>query len=67
MDNQQKCPFPGRASSSRSNQDWWPNRLNLKALDQNPPMRDPMGEDFNYAEVFKTLDLEALKTAYPST
>jgi catalase-peroxidase len=61
MDNEQKCPFPGRAGSSRSNQDWWPNRLNLKALDQNPPMRDPMGEDFNYAEAFKTVDLEALK------
>jgi catalase-peroxidase len=61
MDNEQKCPFPGRAGSSRSNQDWWPNRLNLKALDQNPPMRDPMGEDFDYAEAFKSVDLAALK------
>ncbi len=61
MDNEQKCPFPGRAHTGRSNQDWWPNQLNLKVLHQNPPARDPMGADFNYAEAFKTLDLQALK------
>jgi len=44
-----------------SNQDWWPNQLNLKVLRQNSPLSDPMGKDFNYAEEFKTLDLEALK------
>ncbi|MFN0146954.1 MAG: catalase/peroxidase HPI [Dehalococcoidia bacterium] len=44
-----------------SNQDWWPNQLNLKGLNQNSPLSDPMGKDFNYAEAFKTLDLEALK------
>src|SRR5258707_12192863 len=44
-----------------SNQDWWPNRLNLKVLHQNSPASDPMGVDFNYAEEFKTLDLDALK------
>jgi len=44
-----------------SNQDWWPNQLNLKVLRQNSPLSDPMGGDFNYAEEFKTLDLEALK------
>jgi len=44
-----------------SNQDWWPNQLNLKILRQNSPLSDPMGRDFNYAEEFKTLDLEALK------
>jgi catalase-peroxidase len=44
-----------------SNKDWWPNQLNLKVLHQNPPQADPMGEEFNYAEEFKTLDLEALK------
>ena len=44
-----------------SNQDWWPNQLNLKALHQNSPLSDPMGRDFNYAEEFKTLDLDALK------
>jgi catalase-peroxidase len=44
-----------------SNQDWWPNQLNLKMLRQNSPLSDPLGKDFNYAEEFKTLDLEALK------
>jgi catalase-peroxidase len=44
-----------------SNQDWWPNRLNLKVLRQNSPLSDPMGRDFDYAEEFKTLDVEALK------
>jgi len=44
-----------------SNQDWWPNQLNLKVLRQNSPVSDPMGRDFNYAEEFKTLDVEALK------
>jgi catalase-peroxidase len=43
------------------NQDWWPNQLNLNVLHQNSPLSDPMGEDFNYAEEFKTLDLNALK------
>ena len=44
-----------------SNQDWWPNRLNLKILHQNSPQSNPMGKDFKYAEEFKTLDLDALK------
>ena len=44
-----------------SNQDWWPNQLNLKVLRQNTPASDPMGRDFNYAAEFKTLDLDALK------
>ena len=44
-----------------SNQDWWPNQLNLKVLRQNTSASDPMGRDFNYAEEFKTLDLDALK------
>ncbi len=44
-----------------SNQDWWPNQLNLKILRQNSPLPNPMGNDFNYAEEFKTLDLDALK------
>ncbi|MGE5815457.1 MAG: catalase/peroxidase HPI [Acidobacteriota bacterium] len=61
MDNEQKCPVPARAHTSRSNQDWWPGRLNLTVLHHNPPARDPMGAEFNYAEEFKTLDLEALK------
>jgi catalase-peroxidase len=44
-----------------SNQDWWPNRLNLQVLRQTSPLSDPMGKDFNYAEEFKTLDLDAVK------
>ena len=44
-----------------SNRDWWPNQLDLKVLHQNSPLSDPMGKDFNYAEEFKTLDLDALK------
>ncbi len=44
-----------------TNQDWWPNQLSLKPLQQNSPLSDPMGEDFDYAEEFKSLDLAALK------
>ena len=44
-----------------SNQYWWPDQLNLKALRQNSPLSDPMGTDFNYAEAVKTLDLDELK------
>ena len=44
-----------------SNADWWPNQLNLKVLHQNSPMGNPMGQDFNYADEFKKLDLVALK------
>jgi catalase-peroxidase len=44
-----------------SNQHWWPNQLNLKPLQQNSRRSNPMGEEFNYAEAFKTLDLDALK------
>ena len=45
-----------------SNQHWWPNQLNLRPLQENAPLSDPMGKDFNYADEFKTLDLDALKT-----
>ena len=61
MDNEKKCPFSGKAHSGRSNRDWWPNQLNLNALHTNHPAGDPMGEAFNYAEEFKSLDLDALK------
>jgi catalase-peroxidase len=61
MENETKCPVTGRANAARSNRDWWPNQLNLKVLHQNPPARDPMGATFNYAEEFKSLDLDALK------
>ncbi len=59
-----KCPFHSGANTSvgsRSNKDWWPNQLNLKILHQNTPQSDPMGDGFNYAEAFKTLDLDAVK------
>ncbi|MGQ0736909.1 MAG: catalase/peroxidase HPI [Acidobacteriota bacterium] len=61
MSNEQKCPFSGKAHSGPANIDWWPNRLNLKVLHRHPPAGNPMGPEFNYAEEFKTLDLEALK------
>ncbi|MEO1264574.1 MAG: catalase/peroxidase HPI [Pseudomonadota bacterium] len=51
------CPFMGNTAIKQ----WWPNQLNVKMLHQNPPMSDPMGRDFSYAEAFKTLDLEAVK------
>ncbi|MFN0096424.1 MAG: peroxidase family protein, partial [Dehalococcoidia bacterium] len=46
---------------STSNRDWWPNQLDLRPLQQNSPLSDPMGDDFNYANEFKSLDLDALK------
>ncbi|MEL6536751.1 MAG: catalase/peroxidase HPI [Bacteroidota bacterium] len=49
------------AAGAFSNADWWPNALNLKILHQNSPLTDPMDEDFDYAEEFKSLDLEAVK------
>ena len=63
MSNESKCPVMhhSQAQGTIANQQWWPNQLNLKMLHQNPPTSNPMGEDFNYAEAFETLDLEALK------
>ena len=63
MSNESKCPVMSHAPAQGSvaNQRWWPNQLNLKVLHQNTPESNPMGEDFNYAEAFKTLDLAALK------
>jgi catalase-peroxidase len=62
------CPVPHGASSApttarrgRTNHDWWPNQLNLKPLSQHPPESNPLGEEFSYAEEFKTLDLDALR------
>ncbi|MHB8714794.1 MAG: catalase/peroxidase HPI [Sulfuricaulis sp.] len=56
-----KCPFVHKAGSGASNHDWWPNQLHLEILHQHTPESSPMGEDFNYAEEFKTLDLAAVK------
>ncbi len=53
-------PTP-KPSRPRTNQDWWPNQLNLQVLHQHSPRANPMGEDFSYAEEFKTLDVDALK------
>ena len=62
MSNESKCPIMGHSHAGTiANQRWWPNQLNLKVLHQNAPSGNPMGEDFNYAEEFKTLDLEELK------
>ena len=61
MANESKCPFSGKAHSGTANRDWWPNQLNLKVLHQHPPKGDPMGETFDYAAAFKTVDLEELK------
>ena len=65
MDGESKCPMGGItgriAFGMRTNTDWWPNQLNLKVLHPNPPAGDPMGAAFDYAEAFKTLDLEEVK------
>ncbi len=50
-----------KASRPRSNQDWWPNQLDLSVLHQHSPRGNPLGEDFDYAEAFKDLDVDALK------
>ena len=59
-----ECPvLPGRVhpTAGDANTEWWPNRLNLKILAKNPAVSNPMGEDFNYAEGFNSLDLAAVK------
>jgi catalase-peroxidase len=66
MDDESRCPFAGKTERNAvvlemSNQLWWPNQLNLKILHQNSPLSDPMGEAFDYAAAFKTLDLEAVR------
>ena len=66
MNEDSKCPVTGRADKptaggGTSNRDWWPNQLNLKILHQHSSLSDPMGKGFNYAEEFKSLDLEAVK------
>src|ERR1700722_1716537 len=75
MSDEMKCPVahgsieqppagPGAVTTShgvsRKNADWWPNQLNLKILNQHSPLNNPMGESFNYAEEFKSLDLDAV-------
>ena len=65
MSNESKCPFSGSmlkhtAAGAKGNRDWWPDQLNLGILHQQSSLSNPMGEEFNYAEEFKTLDLDAV-------
>ena len=63
MSEQAKCPVVGAtaAKGGTSNRDWWPNHLNLKVLQQHSPAADPLGEAFDYAKEFKSLDLAEVK------
>ena len=65
MSDESKCPFTGGhvkdPAEGTTNSDWWPHRLDLKVLQQNPPAADPMGPDFDYAAAFTSLDLDAVK------
>ena len=61
MTTEAKCPFLHAAGSGPSNRDWWPHQLNLKILHQRSPLSDPMGEAFDYAAEFQSLDFAALK------
>ena len=65
MSAEAKCPFPGATNKSttangKSKQDWWPNQLDLQMLHQHSSKSNPMGKAFNYAQEFKTLDLDAV-------
>jgi len=66
MSTESKCPFSGgtrqpTAAAGPSNTDWWPNQLKLNMLHQHTAKSNPLGEDFNYAQAFKKLDLAAVK------
>ncbi|MFZ1264462.1 MAG: catalase/peroxidase HPI [Chitinophagaceae bacterium] len=66
VNDESKCPFIGgalkqSAGSGSRNRDWWPNQLKLNILRQHASLSNPMGESFNYAQEFKSLDLAALK------
>ncbi len=65
MPDESKCPFSNGAhshttASVKGNQDWWPEQLNLGILQQHSALSNPMGEEFNYADEFKSLDLDAV-------
>ena len=60
MTDATKCPFPSRQSKSKTNSDWWSNQLDIQVLHRNSTLSDPMGEAFDYAKEFKTLDLNAV-------
>ena len=66
MNNENQGPAMGGANThavggGTSNRDWWPNQLNLSILHQHSSLSNPMGEEFDYAEEFQKLDLQALK------
>jgi len=66
MSDSPKCPFAGIHGArtkvgAQSNQDWWPNKLNLRILHQHSSQSNPLGAHFNYPQAFKQLDLEAVK------
>jgi catalase-peroxidase len=63
VNEESKCPVTGKSNAPkrRGNRDWWPNALNVGVLHQHPPISNPLGPDFNYAEEFKSLDLNAIK------
>ncbi len=63
MSTESKCPFSGdtlKHTAGRGNRDWWPEQLKVGALHENSSLSNPMGEEFDYAEEFKTLDLDAV-------
>jgi catalase-peroxidase len=65
MSSESKCPFTGAmlkhtTAGAKGNRDWWPNQLNLAILHQHSSLSNPMGEEFNYAKEFKSLDLNAV-------
>ncbi len=65
LSTESKCPVAGgahrpTAAGAPANAGWWPNQLNLKILHQHSPLSDPMDKEFNYAEEFKSLDLDAV-------
>jgi catalase-peroxidase len=66
VNSESKCPFTGGmlkkgAGSGTHNRDWWPNQLKLNILRQQSSLSNPMGDNFDYASEFKTLDLQAVK------
>lgn len=61
MANESKCPMSAGAGVGTQNEDWWPEQLDLRVLQHNPPQADPMGEHFDYAKEFEALDFAAVK------
>jgi catalase-peroxidase len=61
MANESKCPMSAGAAVGTQNEDWWPEQLDLRVLQQFPPQANPMGEDFDYVKEFESLDLNAVK------